>query len=377
MTFPHTPDSMLSPMTAMSRLKAVAKEGNRCATLNDTTTKDCRKMAGKNNSINRSDFYCFFISIMDRFLHTLYYNSRKSPVAFSGAGTIYAYAKRIKPEITFKNVNDFLQKQHVHSMHKQAPRKFRRNKVIAVGKDSHWQADLMDMRNIAKKNSGYNYILNVVDVLSKYGFSEPVKSKSANQVAQAFELIMKRSGRRPWFLYVDKGREFKGEFKDLMSRSEINLYATESPEIKASNAERFNRTLRNRLHKYFTASKTLRYVEVLPRIVDGINNSVSRPLGARPVDVTFSNEMDFWKKLYGDPTKRKKAKFRHALGARVRIRMEKNLFHRGYLPQFSKTIFIVTEQLARDPPVYRIKDAKSNEDITGIFYDQELVAAAI
>ena len=59
----------------------------------------------------------------------------------------------------------------------------------------------------------------------------------------------------------------------------------------------------------------------------------------------------------------------------MRIKLERSLFHRGYLPQFSKTIFIVTEELARNPPVYRVKDASDDEPITGVFYEQELVPA--
>ena len=122
---------------------------------------------------------------MDKFLHSLYY-STKSPVAFASTNTIYAYAKKIKPNITLKNVSEFLHRQHTHTIHKQAKRKFPRNKVVAVGKDSHWQADPMDMQKISRQNVGNRYILNAIDVLSKHSFSEPVKRKTAIQVANAF-----------------------------------------------------------------------------------------------------------------------------------------------------------------------------------------------
>jgi hypothetical protein len=185
---------------------------------------------------------------MDKFLHKIYYDP-KSPVAYAGAGTMYYYAKKIKPSITFRQITQFLEKQHTATIHKQAPRKFPRNKVIPIGKDSHWQADLMDMRKLEQQNAGYNYVLNVIDVLSKYGFSEPVKRKTADQVAKAFQTILTRSGRKPWFLYVDKGREFKGVFKKFVHDQDINLFASESPDVKASNAERYNRTLKTRLYK--------------------------------------------------------------------------------------------------------------------------------
>ena len=310
---------------------------------------------------------------MENLLHKVYYDP-ESPVCFAGANAIHAHVRRIKPSLTLKNVKDFLNRQHAHTIHKQPRIKFRRNRVIAVGKDSHWQADLMDMRRLEKKNSGYTFVLTVIDVLSKYGFAEPVKKKTAAMVAKAFHTILKRSGRKPWYLFVDKGKEFKGEFQKYVRNNDIVLQTSESPDIKASNAERYNRTLKTRLWKYFTHNKTLRYVEVLPKIVNAINHSVSRPIKVRPVDVTFENDMVIWNRLYGEPSG-KQTKFLYNIGDEVRISMERGVFHKGYVPQFSQTVFVVTEQLARDPPVYRIKDADSGESIIGVFYEQEMVPA--
>ena len=185
---------------------------------------------------------------------------------------------------------------------------------------------------------------------------------------------MKRSGRKPWFLMVDKGNEFRGSFKTFIADNYIVLHVSQSSVIKAPNVERYNRTLKTRLWKYFTSKKTKKYVNVLQKIVDAINERYSRPIAMRPSAVTYDNEMEVWQRLYG--TSAKPAKFKHSVGDRVRIAAKRGTFHKGYLPRFTHNIFVITQCLARDPPVYRVKEEDTGEPIEGIFYHEELTKAA-
>ena len=306
-------------------------------------------------------------------LKRLYYDVN-SPACFSSANTLYLHAKREDPGIKYKDVTKFLEAQYPYSLHKQTHINFPRNQVVAVGKDSHWQADLCDMKYLKNNNKGYTFILTVVDVLSKFGFAEPVKHKTSTEVTAAFQKIIERSGRKPWFLMVDKGTEFRGSFRTFMDENDIELHVTASPVIKAPNVERFNRTLKTRLWKYFTHKKTKKYVDVLQNIIHAINNRYSRPIKMRPSEVTFENDKEVWQRLYG--TKATPAKFKYTVGDRVRIAATRGTFHKGYLPRFTKSVFVVTHRLARDPPVYRVKQEDTDEAIEGIFYSQELVIAA-
>ena len=71
-------------------------------------------------------------------------------------------------EQTRSDPTEWLRAQNVYSLYKPARRRFRRRKYIVSGIDSLWQADLADMKSISRWNGGYNYILVVIDVFSKY-----------------------------------------------------------------------------------------------------------------------------------------------------------------------------------------------------------------
>ncbi len=304
-------------------------------------------------------------------LRQLYYDV-DSPACFAGAQTLYLHAKRRQPSIKYKEVTDFLEAQHPYSLHKQTKAKFPRNQVIAVGLDSHWQADLCDLKYLKNYNYGRKFILVVVDVLSKFAFAEPVKHKTPDEVSSAFKKIMERSGRKPWYLMVDKGNEFRGIFKKFISDNDIVLHVANSPVIKCPNVERFNRILKTRLWKYFTARKTKKYVDVLQKLIDAINERYSRTIKMRPSQVTFQNEKEIWHRLYGSTTP-KPIKFKFKVNDRVRIAAKRGIFFKGYLPRFTTEVYVVTQCLARDPPVYRLKQEGTDQEIEGIFYTEELV----
>ena len=73
--------------------------------------------------------------------------------------------------------------------------------------DKKWEADLVVMDSLSKEKYGYKYILTVIDVLSKYAWVEPLKTKSGENLVKAFERILK-NGRKPEKLHSDKGTEF-------------------------------------------------------------------------------------------------------------------------------------------------------------------------
>ncbi len=311
---------------------------------------------------------------MNKLLDSIYYNT-SSPACYAGIGAVLREAKKYNPAIKKENVEKYLEKQHTYTLHKPIRRKFPRNKVVAVCIDSNWQADLCDMQKLAKYNEGYRYILTCVDVFSKFAWGIPMKNKTPEVTKTAFLQILK-GGRKPWWLYTDRGKEFIGKpFQDLMEKKYIIHYvATSFPDVKCPNVERFNRTLKTRLWKYFTQRKTFRYINVLQTIISSINNSYSQPIGCRPVDVTRENENEIRDRLYGKLKLKKKPTFKYNIGDPVRIAKEKGKFQKGYLPNFTKEIFTIFKRLPKDPPAYRIKD-EHGEEIEGIFYSPELVKA--
>ena len=71
-----------------------------------------------------------------------------------------------------------------------------------------WQADIVEMRTYSSFNRDYHYILTVIDVLSKYGWTVPLKSKGESETANAIAEIVRESERCPKNLQMNMGKEF-------------------------------------------------------------------------------------------------------------------------------------------------------------------------
>jgi hypothetical protein len=69
-------------------------------------------------------------------------------------------------------------------------RSFKRNKVIVKGVDDQWDVDLMDMTKFAKYNNGYNFILVVIDIFSKYVWLRPLKDKKRESMSKALKDVL-------------------------------------------------------------------------------------------------------------------------------------------------------------------------------------------
>ena len=142
--------------------------------------------------------------------------------------------------------NDWSQ-QLADELHKPITKNFSKRKVISHGIDKIWSADLVEMQKFSKWNKGIKYLLMVIDVFSKYG------------VSKAFNEIFEKSKRKSQMLWTDKGREFISKhFKEFLNKSKIKLYHIENEE-KSSVVERWNRTMKNRMWKMFTADNNTVY----------------------------------------------------------------------------------------------------------------------
>jgi hypothetical protein len=153
-------------------------------------------------------------------------------------------------------------------LHKPVISHFRKRKVIVSGVDKIWAADLIDMQSYAEFNDNYKYLLTVIDCFSKFSWIRPILRKTGKCVAEAFKQIYEER-RKCEKLWVDNGLEFYN--KDVKALG-VELYSTNNEE-KSCIVERYNRTIRDKLSKYFTANNTYRYVDVLDRLVSNYNNT--------------------------------------------------------------------------------------------------------
>ena len=132
--------------------------------------------------------------------------------------------------------------------------------------DEIWAADLIDLQAFSKNNNGIKYLLTVIDIFSKFVSIVPLKRKTGQEVANAFSRILKE--RRPSKTWVDRGREFYNKGVQKL----VELYSTENEE-KSCVIERCNRTIKEKLFKYFSDNNTRKFVDVLNLLVGQYNNT--------------------------------------------------------------------------------------------------------
>ena len=301
--------------------------------------------------------------------HTPSWLSRyHDPRAPGSLGGVQRFAKAHR--LPLKQAQRVLERDLAYTLHKPRRRRFPTVPVIVGGLDDQWVADLVEVQPLAKYNRGLRYLLTVVDVLSKYAWVQPLKDKTGVALVKAFEKILKQGRRHPNRLQTDRGKEFYNRtFQRWVDEQGIHHFSTEG-DAKASVVERFNRTLKERLYRYFTAANTLRFDDVLPELVQGYNATRHRSIGMAPQDVTWDNEEAVWKRLYGQRLKsQKKPQFK--VGDRVRLNKIHRTFEKGYLPGWTEEVFVVHRVIPGPVPTYEIHEW-DDTPVQGTFYEEDL-----
>lgn len=270
-----------------------------------------------------------------------------------------------------KAVEDWLKTQDVYTLHRPARKRIKRNKILVSGLDDQWESDLIDVQSIAKYNSNYKYLLTCIDSLSKFAFVIPLKDKSGESITSAFKKIFKT--RQPRKLRTDMGKEYLNRKFQAFLKDKGIIFFTSKNETKAAIVERFNQTLKNKMWRFFTATRQQRYVDVLEDMVDSYNETVHGSTGMAPADINVMNAENVWRKMYNFPHKQKQRKTKFKVGDMVRISKAKKTFEKGYRPNWTREVFKIVKVYKKERPEYRIQDLMG-EDILGKFLDQELQA---
>jgi transposase InsO family protein len=272
---------------------------------------------------------------------------------------------------------EWLKWQDTYTLHRPLRLRFQRNRTIVYGIDDQWQADLVDMQEWRRENHGYAHLLTCIDVFSKYAWVRPLISKSGEAVRSAFEDIFAVAGNRiPSRMQTDKGKEFLNRpVQNLFKDYGIKHFTTENEMTKAAVVERFNRTLKARMWRYFTENGNHHYVDVLQHLVHSYNATYHRTIGLAPKNVTKNMELAVWQRMFGGAggfSLMGKSTPAYTVGTMVRLSKLKWPFEKGYLPNWTDELFIITKCVPRLPEsVYKVADTLG-EEVSGTFYEKEL-----
>ena len=260
-------------------------------------------------------------------------------------------------------------KQLTKELLKPKRKRFRRRRVFAGSVDSIWTADLLDIHQYARQNKGFTFILVVLDVFSRYAWARPLRNKTGKEVAKAFEGIFQEDGRKPRKLWVDRGTEFYNvNVNRLLNDNGVDMYSTHN-EPKATIAERFIRTLREKIETNFTLTQSTVWHDILPELIREYNTSKHRIIKMTPEDASRPENYD---KVFTFKHTKDESPPSFKVGDKVRISVHKSLFTKGATANWSEEIFTVRKiRKDTDPIVYELRDL-ADEDVEGTFYKEQL-----
>ena len=183
------------------------------------------------------------------------------------------------------------------------------------------------MQKLSRWNKGHKYLLTVIDVLSKYAWAVPIKSKGSQERIRGLEGI-RRQASPPQLLRIQTDAAVQAWFK----KHDWHHFSTYG-DSKASGVERWHCTLKQRMYRYFTAYNTLRYVDVLQPLIHTYNKSYDRSIRMASHQVTEKTVPEVWDKLYGHRLDQKTPPPKCQVGDRVRLNKKHRPFKKGYLPR--------------------------------------------
>ena len=257
------------------------------------------------------------------------------------------------------------------TLHQPTRKRFPRRRVLVFEAGDLLQIDLMDFQSLSKFNQGYNFVLTAIDAFSKFAYALPIKRKTAKEVLRALKTIIKDM--KPKKIQSDRGLEFVNQtISDWAKANGIVMYSSFNFDIKASIVERFIRTFKGRLYRYFTHNNTSTYIDVLPDIIKSYNESYHRSIKMTPkLARKKSNEQLVYRNLYRETKPFYKQTPSFKVNDPVRVSRFPDLFSKGYTQSFSTEYFFIDGVERTDPPVYKLRDL-ANEKLLGTFYAHEL-----
>lgn len=264
---------------------------------------------------------------------------------------------------------DWLDTQQPYLLHKPVIRKFKRRKTIA-GLEEQLQIDLIDVSAYSKFNDGIKFLLTCIDVFSKKAEIAVLLRKDAKSVSEAFERVLQKLKFKPLYVHSDQGTEFlNATFRKLLKRRGIKAFSTKDATIKCGIVERFNRTIMQKIYRYFEFKNSRRYADVLSDIVRSYNSTKHSSTGFAPSNITHQNKEKVWLKLFNRPTTKSKSDL--SIGTYVRIPKEKRAFAKGYAGGWTREVFRIKIIHRTAPRTFSLEDL-AGEAIEGAFYEKEL-----
>ena len=231
----------------------------------------------------------------------------------------------------------------------------------------------MDISQFTKENKPYKYLLNIIDVFSRYVWVYPISSKSPEKVVPLIILTVNEiKEKHPSAIIIftsDSGSEFiNKKMTEYTKENNIRHYTIVSKNnrypTRTAIIERYNRSLWVLISKYCTSHNTLHFIDKLPNFTSNYNNKIHTTIKCKPYDVYYNNELPL-------STGQKIVKLKNKVGDIVRIihqikKFDKKSFEPKYSIQTYEIVNIIDNK-------YELKNLKSGVTLKKLFLERELL----
>lgn len=299
------------------------------------------------------------------------YRKPGHPIAFSGINKVYDFYRGL---LTKNQIRNILSGIESYTLHREYHKNIR-NTTHAYFKRYQFQMDLVEIQELSKYNDGIRYLLNVIDIFTRFAFVRPLLDKKAPTVLKAFKSILAEAKNKPLILVMDKGAEFSNKlFENFCLENNIKLINPQAS-THAAFIERFNRSLQTIIYKYLTENETNRFIDHLQKLTLTYNNRKHRMIGISPSQAENDENSHLRINLLAKKRDEKIVKKfpRLKIGTYVRIAKQKGKFSRGYNEQSNQEIFKIYKiNTMKKIPLYYLQTYNGDEKISGGFYEFEL-----
>ena len=339
---------------------------------------------------------CVFVSFLKKFkckmadkksfeklLRKIYYDPKRKG-SFGSMRELLLVAKKENKAITSKHVKKFFQNELVPSPFGKPNRKFPRAHFIAGSAFSTLVGDMGDMTTeLTKFNNKNRYINVVADLFSRCIVGlVPQVTKSSAETSVNLDAIFSSvpAGQTVFIFLTDQGTEYLGTCLLTYTMHKIEHQQTTGIEQKAQTFERSLKEIKGLLYKLMEAEKTNHWIDFLDMVKDHLYNKYNRVLKMTPLEATklsnqsavflnavLSKEADNFAALA-----ERKQVYKYDVGDLVRI-IRYDSHQKSYKGVWSENLFRITHrELKSYIPIYTLEEALTNEEIHGIWYEQEL-----
>ena len=310
-----------------------------------------------------------------KLLEQLYIKQGSSSL-LSSCEHLYAEAIKSNPEITVKDVNEYLKGKDSYTLMVEKKKRFKREKFRFPKPGNTLCADVAYLNEM--QEGKWKFLLFCMDGFSRYLWITPLKSLKQKDVIPSLEKILKNSIYDYSFFFSDMGKEFFNRgTKTLFEKYKIKQYHIYSEDVKCSIVERAIKTIKIKFSKFIIEFNNLSIIKNLDKIVDSYNITPHRGLlYETPLDVflmvdhvTIQNFTLRINRLH----KKQSSSLTKVLsiGTVVRLSASRKKFPRAIYMQNTTETFIVTKVLKTIPVSYVVKDTSDNI-LKGVFYREEL-----